>query len=448
MLSSKRLRRGTALALALASALTLTAIAGCDDAPSGSHNGPPAVGPEPTPEPMPGPMPDEPVTYTEHIRPLIAETCLGCHRMGGSTPFALESYAQAQPWAAALANAVQARRMPPHLADTTGACGTFRSHLWLTDAQIARFVDWAAAGAPEGDPSPAPALPAAAELSGDVAIVDIGGDYLPDQTKTDDYRCFVVESPGTFDVSGFRVVPGNPRIVHHLIGYRTVDPVAAAEARRLDALSPALGYDCLGTGPGVDATGLVSWTPGVEVELFPDGIGVPIVADLPLIFEVHYNTAGGPGETDRTTIELQRAPADSLNPMFELIAIDESFVGPPGDAAFTTTSDLPVSWQIEVDHPERIRLLGANAHMHQRGVSQRIELVRPDGSTRCLLDIPRWDFDWQLNYWYAAPIDIAAEDTLRITCTFDTRGIAEPLRWGEGTNDEMCLGSVYAYYPQ
>ncbi len=407
------------------------------------------VEPAPVATPAPEREPERVVTYTEHLRPVLTRRCVGCHYEGGSTPFALETYAQSRPWAMAMASAVQARRMPPYLADDSGDCQSFQDSGWLGQEEIDLFEAWVQSGTPEGDRTiEAPSPRRQPQLTGPLQRVDIGADYLPDQSKTDDYRCFVVESPGDFGVSGFEVTPGNPRIVHHLIAYQAANEAAAQEARRLDLESPEPGYDCLGTGPGVEAGSLAGWAPGTGPQIFPEGIGIDIYRDRPLILEVHYNIAGGPGETDRTTLALQTVAQGTVRPMLELAAIDYDFVAPAGEAFYSTTDDFPVSWQLEelgvvpVERPSRFRVLSANAHMHQRGISQRIERVGANGEVECLLHVPRWDFDWQLNYWYDVPVEISSDDTLRITCAFDTRGAEGPVTWGEGTKEEMCLGSV------
>lgn len=385
--------------------------------------------------------------YATDVRPLLSKYCVGCHKAGGVAPFVLDTHEAARTWAAPIASAVRDRRMPPFLADGSGRCGEFRANEWLSEAHIVVFEDWASTGAPAGDlstPPPPPRL--LPKLSGEIHRVDIGADYLPDQSKTDDYRCFVVEAPGAFGVTGFNVVPGNPSIVHHLIAYQVASQAAASQARDKDSNSPGPGYDCLGTGPGVEATSVAGWAPGAGADLFPAGMSVELAEGRPMILEVHYNVAGGPQETDRTTLELQVAPPGRLRPMLELAALDYDFIGPVNSGEYTTTDDYPVSWQLPEGTTGQLRLLSANAHMHRRGVSQRLERVKANGEVECLLDIPRWDFNWQRTYWYANPINIEMTDTLRITCTFDTNGATEPITWGEGTNDEMCLASFFVAF--
>ncbi len=73
------------------------------------------------------------VTYTEHIRPLLAENCVSCHTEGGIAPFSAETYDEAKQWAQSMASATLDRRMPPALANGSGDCNEFRGARWLSD---------------------------------------------------------------------------------------------------------------------------------------------------------------------------------------------------------------------------------------------------------------------------------------------------------------------------
>lgn len=409
-------------------AASAVGVAGCGDDPSA------------TPAPK----------YYEDVRPLLAEQCTGCHEEGGIAPFALTSYEEAKAWAGPVAAAVRARRMPPFLADGSGSCGTFRDSRWLDEEEIAVFERWAENDAPMGDPAtPEPPQRAVPTLEGQIEQVDTGVDYLPDQDTTDDYRCFVIDPPRELAATGFDVRPGNPRIAHHLIAYQAVDAAAGENARQLDAEAPGPGYPCFGTGPQVDATTIAGWAPGAGATIFPAGTGVEIAGDRPLILEMHYNIAGGPGETDRTTLLFEAAEPGSVIPILELALLDFDFVGPPGMASFSTTEEYPAWWSLDdyglADYRGPILVHGVNGHMHERGLSMRMQAR---GATdTCLVDIPRWDFDWQLSYWFEDPIEISAGDLLSITCEWTTEGRTAPLVWGEGTSDEMCLGGLYVTFP-
>jgi hypothetical protein len=96
------------------------------------------------------------------------------------------------------------------------------------------------------------------------------------------------------------------------------------------------------------------------------------------------------------------------------------------------------------------RVFAATGHMHQLGTNVRLDVVRADGTSECLVDIGPWDFNWQRQYAFAMPLDIGADDALRITCRYDNSAGNQPLvdgtpieprdvRWGEGSLDEMCM---------
>ena len=388
-----------------------------------------------TGSPEPEPTGHDNVTYAEHIRPLIADRCAGCHTDGGIAPFALSDYETAKSWAAQLADSVAERRMPPYYADSSGDCGSFRDSLWMSDSEIAQFVAWSEHGAPSGDLQlPAPPNRKLPTLAGPITRVDIGTDYLPDQSAVDDYQCFVVDSPGAITVRGFNVVPGNKRIVHHLIAYQVYSPEAAQQAHDLVAATPGDGYDCLGTGPLVDAVSIAGWAPGQGAVEYPDGLGFELDPQLPLVIEMHYNLSGGPGETDRTTLEFQTG--DEYVPLGGIDLAHYDWVAPAGMDSFVTSKEFVVDDQL---FGKRVRLIGASPHMHELGVSQKVEIIRAGGGESCAIQLPRWDFNWQQVYWYDKPMFIEPGDRVRLTCEYDTSQRTAPVTWGDRTEDEMCL---------
>jgi hypothetical protein len=89
----------------------------------------------------------------------------------------------------------------------------------------------------------------------------------------------------------------------------------------------------------------------------------------------------------------------------------------------------------------------AGVHMHTRGARATATVVRGGSTQACLVDVPRWDFNWQGIYEFAEPILIEPSDLVRIECHFDNSSGDTPLKWGEGTDDEMCLGAVYVSAP-
>jgi hypothetical protein len=98
-------------------------------------------------------------------------------------------------------------------------------------------------------------------------------------------------------------------------------------------------------------------------------------------------------------------------------------------------------------------MYGVAAHMHLLGKRVKIELNPDKPTRRTLLSIPKWDFHWQGTYWFKTPFTVKKGDVMRITCSFDNSSANQPIIggkplepkyivWGEGTADEMCLGST------
>src|SRR5690242_9540429 len=51
-------------------------------------------------------------TFSKDVAPIIQQHCQSCHRPGEPAPFSLLTYKDARPWASAIKEAVQLRKMP------------------------------------------------------------------------------------------------------------------------------------------------------------------------------------------------------------------------------------------------------------------------------------------------------------------------------------------------
>ena len=89
-------------------------------------------------------------------------------------------------------------------------------------------------------------------------------------------------------------------------------------------------------------------------------------------------------------------------------------------------------------------------HMHTLGVNGEVAILPQVKDSSTLLNIEKWDFDWQQEYYLEEPFPFTNGDLLKLSCTFDnsesnqkcTEGKcreSEDVNWGEGTNDEMCV---------
>jgi hypothetical protein len=212
-------------------------------------------------------------------------------------------------------------------------------------------------------------------------------------------------------------------------------------ARLSDDLEDGPGYTCFGS-PGVPATILAAWAPGGGATIYPDDLGIEVVPGRPLIVQMHYNTSATtkPGP-DSTAIDLQVQTEGILPGVFTQI-LDLEMSLPPGkkDAEEIVTGNL-MDQVPQKNAP--VQIYGVFPHMHELGRTQRVSVAGAGGQERCLVDVPRYDFHWQRMYFFDKPISVETADQLKVHCVFDTTSKTEVTKWGESTQDEMCVIGLF-----
>ncbi|KYF49458.1 hypothetical protein BE08_02930 [Sorangium cellulosum] len=406
--------------------------------------------------PAPGEPPGETgePTYHRDVYPIVRQTCVGCHVAGGIAPFSLEEPATVASLAGRIRDVTRSGSMPPW--PPTALSPALRDARALTPEQLDTLERWADAGAPLGDPADQPdgIDPAAFPLDDPDLVVDMGADYRPVPDRSDDYRCFVVDL-GLAEprkLIGFRVLPGNPRIVHHVVTSLYQDTALPA-LQALDAETEEPGWPCFGGAvpEGVDALpvgSLGSWTPGNVGRLMYPGTAVDVPARTVAVMSMHYNTANG-FDPDRTAMELHFAPPEEEASLVKLrgLLLRTRDIAIPANSPSTTVS---VEMKLPAALDREVYAVGAAAHGHYLLRNHRLTLNKGLPGETVLLDLD-WDFHWQGEYLYETPIPIGPEDTITMDCTYDNSpehrmrvglpAISEDVGWGEKTTDEMCMGT-------
>lgn len=374
-----------------------------------------------------GGMPNGAPTYYKDVLPITQVACNGCHVARGIAPFALDSYTAARTRSLSMAAAVTERRMPPWIASPTCG-GPFIGDRSLTATEIATISQWAQAGAPEGNPADAPAPVGPPEQLPKVDLTkQMPNPYTP--TLRDDYRCFVIDPQLSVQqvITGYDIVPGSRTTVHHVIMYVTSRTDAVAK----DAQDARTGWSCFGDS-GLPSTGaLGAWAPGSSAVLFPAGTGIRLGPTQVLAMQVHYNTDQGV-EPDQTSVKLMYGTGtEREGSMIALAATN--FRIPPNALGYSYFQDFP-------NPTVPLKLWGFLPHMHTKGKTIKITA---GANQDCLVDIPRWDFHWQYQYFRTTPYTVPSGSSLRLSCSWDNP-TSSTITWGEGTSDEMCFAFVYA----
>jgi peroxiredoxin len=336
-------------------------------------------------------------TYCKEIAPILQAHCLSCHRPGQIAPFPLTCYEEAAGWAETIAEVVAQGRMPPWGADP--AHGKFANDPSLSDAEKARIEAWVAGGAPEGDPADLPRQAAFSEtwnIPGPDQVVAMSDPFTVPPQGVIEYQSFVVD-PGFREdrwIRAAEILPGNRRVVHHCSVF--LQPPGSDQA----VTQGALGSFCLATaGPG---------TPPL---LLPEDMAKLVPAGWRLVFVMHY-TPVGTVQQDQTRLGLSFAdPAKVRKEVATKLLYDEHLIIPPR----TPDHVVEQTWRTTED----VLLLALFPHMHLRGKSFRYEADYPGGRQEILLDVPRFDFNWQNRYVFSRPMRVPAGTVLRCVAHYD-----------------------------
>ena len=385
-------------------------------------------------------------TYHGDVAPILRARCEGCHSAGQIAPFTLNSYDEVSILGAQIVDSVETRRMPPWLASDD--CNSYEGSRWLAQEEIDTIREWVEAGKPEGDAASAlPAFePVEDVLANPTHSVAIAQPYAPDfEGSDDDYRCFVVDPQVATDgfVTGYQIIPSDPEIVHHMILYLPSSDSAVDQALAYDAAEEGDGYTCYGDAR-VNSSMLAAWAPGSWSAEYPEGTGIALPAGRPIVIQMHYNNSGSPDAADATEVLLRVEP-EVQDELYSFFWVTPRLDIPAGAESHTEESESTVK-RFVGDLPGRLRLHDIGPHMHTLGESLNATLVHEDGSETCLIDVPRWDFNWQFGYEFTEPVAMEMDDKVRLSCTYDASDRTEDTRWGEGTGDEMCLTTMFVTY--
>ena len=370
------------------------------------------------------------VTYHNRISRLVQANCLECHRAGGIAPFPLETHEQVVAKSGMIRKMVDRGLMPPWFAGPSAHSpwGNDRS---LVARDKADFLAWLGAGKPAGDAADAPlarTFPSDWAIGKPDAIVQIPNPIAVKAEGTMNYINVTVETAFGEDkwVRGYEVQPTAREVVHHVLIF---------------VQKPGQGRF---EGEEDERTGFfAAYVPGNNHIVYPDGFAKLMPAGTKVRFQIHY-TPNGTATQDQVKIGLLFAKEPPQHIVRVAGIVDHRLNIPPGAEHHPETGLLPV--------PMDVKILALNPHMHVRGSAFRYEVVLPDGAIRTLLEVPHYDFNWQVSCRYAEPPTIPRGSLLRATGWYDNsaNNPANPdptklVHWGLQTSEEMMIGYVEYY---
>jgi hypothetical protein len=416
-----------------------------------------------------------PVTFNRDVLPILQKNCQSCHRPGQVAPMSLISYQETRPWAKAIKVAVSTRKMPPWFADPK--YGHFTNDRSLAQGDIDTLMKWADTGATEGDPKDMPP-PIVWPTGGWSIQPDVVMDLPPHEVPAKgvlEWELIAFPAPFKGDtwVTSMEIVPGDASVVHHICFSFEKHKAATVYNRyewvqvpRDETGNPTPGNSGFGERPGmIIATRDVGSTevrlrqgpptlrqnldfcylPGNTYEDYRGwNAGKLVPAGSDIIVSLHYTT-NGKALTDRTRIGFTVAKAlpqkkyvvqgagedtpviaptpastravfaSTYNPQFAIPPNVADYHAPPMDILFLKDA----------------KIVGLRPHAHVRGKSAQYRLIYPDGREEIVLNVPHYDFNWQLSY--RTVLEVPKGSRMRFEFSYDNsvnnKNNPDPSRW-------------------
>jgi hypothetical protein len=389
------------------------------------------------------------VTFTKDVAPILQRHCQSCHRPGEAGPFSMLTYEDVRPWTGAIKLAVQQRVMPPWFADPK--FGHFSNERSLTESEIHTLLSWVAEGAHKGDLKDMPAPMNFTEGWGipkpDV-VLQLPKPFPVPESGMVEYQYVIVPTGFSKDtwVQAAEVRPTERAVVHHIIAF-----VREPGSNYFKDQKPGVFFEAppAKTDEKTDTSALpsdflVGYAPGQPAEILQPGQGKLIKAGSDIVFEVHY-TPNGKAVMDQTKLGLVLARETPKDRVQTLSASNGTFKIPPGDPDYRVDASFVVGRQVVLSalHP----------HMHTRGKDFEYRLVFPNGETRTILQVPAYNWHWQLWYNLQEPIVLPKGTKIECTAHFDNSAKntenPDPTKtviWGQQNWDEMMVGFFNLVY--
>jgi hypothetical protein len=362
-------------------------------------------------------------TFTKDVAPILYKNCVECHRPTMFAPMSLLTYDEARPYARSIKQRVASGVMPPWGADAPR--GVFKNDPRLTQTEIDTITAWVDGGAVKGDDADLPKAPQFADgwtIGKPDAIFEMEENFKIPAEGAIPYQYLRVPTHLTEDkwIQAIEIRPGAAAQVHHVIAF-------TQPAGRPISQGGVLGPTNIG--------GTTPNKPGIR---YPEGVARMIRGNSDIILQMHYTT-NGKEASDRTRVGIiyaKKAPEKLaaggmvLQPRFVIPAYD-------GNAEVKGVTKLQRDTVVTTLTP----------HMHVRGKDMVYIAHYPDGTSETLLNVPKYDFNWQITYELATPKVLPKGTEVEVIAHYDNSTAnkfnpdpSKDVRWGDQTWEEMMIG--------
>lgn len=431
------------------------------------------------------------VTFTKDVLPILQKNCQSCHRPGQVAPMSLIGYKDARPWAKAIKAAVTLKTMPPWFADPK--YGHFTNDRSLKQREIDTLTKWADTGAAEGQAKDAPApidWPRDGWVIRPEVVMDLPPHDVPAKGVLEwEYIAFPAPFQRETWLTSMEILPGQASVIHHIcVGFVKHKPSTVYNRYEWVAVprdasgNPTPGNTGLGALPDIHtamrnvgstevqlrpgaptlrANNEFCYLPGNTFDDYrPWNAGKLVPAGSDMIMSIHYTT-NGKAVVDRTKIgftvaktpPLKKfvvqqggedtpviAPAEGSAKALFATAYNPDFAIPPNDGDYRAPP-------INITFLKDVELVRLRPHAHLRGKSAQYTVAWPDGRDETVLNVPRYDFNWQIAYDVAMklPKGSRMHFEFRYDNSANNKNNPDPSRWvyqGFQSWEEMMVPNI------
>jgi len=371
------------------------------------------------------------VTYHEHIEPILQKRCQSCHHEGTAAPFGLVTFDEATSQGEMLEEVIHDGRMPPWYAHSE--FGTFSNDPTMSREERDLVRVWVRSGMAKGDEKQAPQPLEFAKTEWRIGepdlVLTMKKPHQIEATGFIPYKYIFLPPPFKEDtyVEAIEIRPHNRAVVHHCNAFYA-DSVT---------LKAGVGSFITGYVPG-----------GVPFTLVP-GIAQRIPKNAVIGLQIHYVTTG---KEEESTISIGfRYAKGTVQKLTHFSLLDPRGIAiPPGDPFYR----MEARAKIEKD----ATLMGLFTHMHLRGRDMTFNAHYPDGKQETLLQVPNYNFEWQIGYVCPLPPNekkIPAGTELEAIAHYDNSKFnpfnpdpSYTVPYGDQSYDEMFNGFVFYVYDE
>jgi hypothetical protein len=339
------------------------------------------------------------ITYFDDIQLIIYKNCVPCHRTGHVAPFALTTFEEVNKRANFISKVTHSRYMPPNPADPEFA--QYKNVKSLSKEEIEKIDRWIADGKKRGVEKKE-AITEKLETSSREPdmVLTLQKPFKIVGNNKEQFRVFVVPANTKEDlyVEGIDFLPENKAVAHHC--RLMID--TTNKLRPDDGIEVGATSEFQKLGVKMNDNFWHGWIPGNTAIFYPKGTAKRLPKNADIVLNMHYSpSAKDVVENSKVLIYLSKTPPKRLVKTF--ILEENAVVNQP----FYIPKDTVIKfYQRSPVIPYDISLISVTPHMHLLGKNFKAYAITADGDLINLINIPKWDFNWQMTYQFEKMVKI------------------------------------------